>query len=71
MKFIDKERYMFWYGILLGVAGGIIGNILVTSAFNLIVINSLIWNVIFMLISFAMLIYLILWTSKKIKGIRN
>lgn len=31
-----KEKKMFWYGLLFGLVGGIFGNVLITSCFNLI-----------------------------------
>lgn len=32
----DKEKFLFWYGILFGILGGIIGNVIVSSCFTLI-----------------------------------
>lgn len=36
LKFSKENRFLFWYGILFGLLGGIIGNSLVTSCFTLI-----------------------------------
>jgi hypothetical protein len=36
IKLKDKEKLMFWAGALFGISGGVIGNILVSSAFTLI-----------------------------------
>jgi cell division protein FtsX len=33
---MKKEESFFWLGALLGIAGGIIGNVLTSSAFTLI-----------------------------------
>lgn len=35
-KLNKKERIIFWAGAYLGIIGGVVGNILTSSAFNLI-----------------------------------
>jgi uncharacterized membrane-anchored protein len=54
-----KEEKFFWEGILLGGGLGIIGNIFVTSAFNLIVINKYLLNFLLLIVSFIALVYIV------------
>lgn len=66
----QENHKMFWEGIFMGLAIGIIGNVFVTSAFNLITINKYFWNFVFLIISFLMLLFMIFFISKMLRRLK-
>ncbi len=72
-KITKKEKKIFWFGALLGIAGGIIGNILVSSAFTLITNSCQNWicyvgTTALMIVSFGIFVIMI---NKMTKSIIN
>lgn len=76
IKSKNREKLMFWAGALLGISGGIIGNILVSSSFTLI--NNSCKNEIcyygsfgLMFLSFIIFLVIMFFIMKQIKKVNK
>ena len=68
MKINRKEKFMFWLGSLMGITGGILGNLLVGSAFDIANKGYNIFNTSIYLITFIIFILISIIIYNKLKG---
>lgn len=70
MKKKNKSEVMFWAGILAGIGGGILGNFLVTSAWDISEKGYTYWNTSIYLVTLVLIFGIIFFIDKRLKRLK-